>query len=133
MKQKILSISFILLIFFSESFAQTILAPDLQCVQNDPTNGNITLSWTNPPNNPCGAFVQYTIYGSSTGPAGSYSTFAASQSATSIQLNGLLGIAPNWHFYMEANYNCPGATVLQSDTVDNKNPTTPLIINVDVT
>lgn len=34
---------------------------------------------------------------------------------------------------MEASYNCPGATILQSDTIDNKTPSTPLIINVDVT
>lgn len=134
MKQQILTI-LLFSIFFSESFAQTILAPDLQCVQNDNTNGNITLSWTNPPNNPCGTFGQYTIYASSTGPAGPYTAFpVTSQAATSYLLTGLLSSgAPDWHFYMEAIYNCPGFTILQSDTVENKTPVTPLIVNVDVT
>jgi gliding motility-associated-like protein len=134
-KQKILFIPFLFLIFFSESYSQTILPPDLQCVQNNATSGDIILSWTNPPINPCGAFVQYTIYASTTGIGGPYAAVDStpSQSATSLVLNGFLSVSPGWHFYMEANYNCPGATVLQSDTVENKTPITPLIINVDVT
>ncbi len=134
MKQKILFISLLLYCFFSKSFAQTIEAPDLQCVVNDNINNTITLYWTNPAPNPCGAFVQYTIYASSSGQAGPYTVYpVSSQAATSFVLNGLLATAPYWDFYMEANYNCPGATVLQSDTVNNTNPSTPLIINVDVT
>ena len=132
MKQKFLLISFLLLTFFTESFSQTILAPDLQCVQNDAVNGNITLSWTNPPANPCGAFVQYTIYASLTGAAGPYNQVAVTnQAATSYLLTGYLSSSPTWYFYMEANYNCAGATVLQSDTVNNLSPITPQIINVD--
>jgi gliding motility-associated-like protein len=34
---------------------------------------------------------------------------------------------------MQANYNCPGATLLSSDTVSNQNPNTPQIVNVTVT
>ncbi len=134
MKQKFLLIPFLFLTFFSGSFAQTILAPDLQCVENDQVNGDITLYWTNPPVNPCGAFVQYTIYASQTGAAGPYNQVAVTnQAATSFLLTGYLAANPTWYFYMEASYNCPGATVLQSDTVNNLNPTTPVIVNVDVT
>lgn len=133
MKQKFLLISFLLIIFFSGSFAQTILAPDLQCVENDQVNGDITLYWTNPPVNPCGAFVQYTIYASQTGAAGPYNQVAVTnQAATSFLLTGYLTANPTWYFYMEASYNCVGATVLQSDTVNNLNPVTPVIVNVDV-
>jgi gliding motility-associated-like protein len=134
-KQASFLLSFIFLCLFSRSYSQIILAPDLQCVQNDPTSGNITLSWTNPPVNGCGPFVQYTIYGSPTGRNGPYSsvTSVPSQSATTFVLTAFLATSPNWYFYMEADYNCPGATVLQSDTVENKTPITPLIINVDVT
>ncbi len=115
-------------------FSQIISAPDLQCVVNDNVNGNITLYWTNPPANPCGAFVQYTIYASQTGTAGPYNPVAVtSQTATSFVLNGYLAASPTWYFYMEASYNCAGATVLQSDTVNNLNPITPTIVNVDVT
>jgi len=119
---------------FVQSNAQTILAPDLQCAETDNTNGNITLSWTNPPANPCGAFVQYTIYASSTGAAGPYNQVAVtSQAATSFVLANYIAISSTWYFYMEANYNCPGATVLQSDTINNLNPITPNLVNVDVT
>ena len=132
MKQKLFLLSFLFLSFSKGVFSQTILAPDLQCVQNDAVNGNITLSWTNPPANPCGAFVQYTIYASSTGAAGPYNQAAVTnQAATSYLLTGYLSSSPTWYFYMEANYNCAGGTVLQSDTVNNLSPITPQIINVD--
>ncbi len=116
------------------SFCQTILAPDLQCVLVDQSNGDITLYWTNPPVNGCGAFLQYTVYASSNGPAGPYNTFAVpTQSASSFVYPNAISISATWYFYVEANYNCPGATVLQSDTVNNLNPAIPQIANVDVT
>lgn len=116
-------------------FSQVILAPDLQCIVNDNTSGNITLYWTNPPNNPCGAFVQYNVYASCNTAAGPY-TLAGSvsnQNATSFIYAGALSSCATWYFYMEADYNCSGAIVQQSDTVNNLNPATPAIINVDVT
>ncbi len=102
---------------------------------NDAVNGNITLYWTNPPTNPCGAFVQYNIYASQTGPLGPYNAPVAvtGQGTNSHLLSGYLSASPTWYFYIEAVYNCPGATVLQSDTVNNLNPVTPEIVNVDVT
>lgn len=134
MKHKHFSLLFLLLIFFCLSFSQTILAPDLQCIDNNNSNGDITLYWTNPPVNPCGAFVQYTIYASQTGAGGPYNSIAVtSAAATSFVLTNYLSVSPTWHFYMETNYNCPGATVLQSDTINNLNPATPQIVNVDVT
>ncbi|MBL0309752.1 MAG: gliding motility-associated C-terminal domain-containing protein [Bacteroidetes bacterium] len=115
-------------------FGQTILAPDLQCVENNNVNGNITLYWTNAPTNPCGAFVEYTIYASQNGPNGPFNPIAVTtQSATSFVLANYLSLSTTWYFYMEAKYNCPGATALQSDTINNLNPATPKIINVDVT
>lgn len=112
----------------------TILALDLQCVVNDNVNGNVTLYWTNPPSNPCGPFIQNTIYASQTGPQGPYTAVpVTSQTASSYTLNGYLAASPVWYFYMEAVYNCFGAIVLRSDTVNNLNPITPLIVNVDVT
>lgn len=134
MKLKFLLIPFFVVAFCLAGFAQVILAPDLQCVQNDQVNGDILLSWTNPPANPCGAFAEYTIYTSKTGPGGPFdSVSVTNQAATSQLLTGYLGISPTWYFYMVAKYNCPGATVLSSDTVNNLNPTTPTIVNVEVT
>jgi len=133
MKHRFL-LSFLISVFCLSSFSQTIFAPDLQCVVNDAANGDITLYWTNPPANGCGAFVQYTIYASQTGAAGPYNPVAVTnQAATSFLLTGYYSISPNWWFYMEADYNCPGATILQSDTIDNLNPAVPQIVNVTVT
>lgn len=132
MKKKFISLSFLILIL-TAGYGQTILAPDLQCVVNDAVNGDITLSWTNPPANPCGAFTEYTIYTSKTGPGGPYdSVSVSSQTATSQLLSGYYAASPTWYFYMVAKYNCPGAVTLTSDTVNNLNPTTPQIVNVDV-
>ncbi|HWB62692.1 MAG TPA: gliding motility-associated C-terminal domain-containing protein [Chitinophagales bacterium] len=123
------------LMLFLSAKSQVIVPPALQCVTNDNVNGNITLSWANPPVNPCGAFVQYTIYASSNGPNGPYDSVIAvtNQSATTYTLTNYLATSQNWYFYMEADYNCPGATVLQSDTVNNLNPATPQLVNVTVT
>lgn len=133
-KLKFILVPFLVTILCLAGYSQVILAPDLQCVQNDQVNGDITLYWTNPPANACGAFVQYTIYGSSTGPGGPYTaTAVTTQSATSYTFTGALGVSTTWYYYMEASYNCPGAAVLQSDTVNNLNPTTPTIVNVNVT
>ena len=120
--------------YLCRSFSQTILAPDLQCIDNNNSNGNLTLYWTNPAQNPCGSFVQYTIYSSRNGPAGPYNdTSVTLSSATSIVLPNYLSVSPTWYFYMEAKYNCQGAVTLQSDTINNLNPITPQIKNVDVT
>lgn len=131
---RLLTANFLLIISCYAVKAQTILPPDLQCVINEVNGTDITLYWTNPPANGCGPFVQYTIYASSTGPTGPFNQLAVTnQSATSFVLNGYQTTSPNWWFYMEAQYNCAGATVLQSDTVKNGNPATPQIVNVDVT
>ncbi len=132
-KHKFLFTPFFVLCFVAKGISQTIPAPDLQCVQNNSTNGDITLYWTNPPLNACGAFVQYTIYASSNGIGGPYTQVAVTSSTTqSFTLAGYLNTSPYWWFYMEANYNCPGFTSLQSDTLDNLNPVTPDIVSVDV-
>ena len=135
MKHKLSFLILSIFCFCSIGFAQTIVAPDLQCVQNDNVNSNITLFWTNPPANPCGSFVAYEIYGSSTGNLGPYTLLQTvpNQAATFSLIAGLLATAPTWYFYIEASYNCPGATILQSDTVNNLNPITPKIVSVDVT
>lgn len=134
MKNRFLFITLMLLAGVCPLRSQTILPPDLQCVSNNNVNGDITLCWTNPPANSCGPFQEYTIYASQNGPDGPYNPIAVTNQATTcFVLNNYLSLSTTWHFYMEAKYNCPGATVLQSDTVNNLNPITPDIVNVDVT
>ncbi|MDB5281056.1 MAG: hypothetical protein JWO06_131 [Bacteroidota bacterium] len=135
MNKVLLIISLLVLGIFHQSFAQIIYPPAIQCVENNGANGNITLNWTDPAPNPCGAFVQYTIYASSHGPGGPYDSVIAvtSQAATSITLANYNSGTTTWYFYMQANYNCPSGTVLNSDTVNNLNPAVPQIVNVTVT
>ncbi|MFN8309587.1 MAG: gliding motility-associated C-terminal domain-containing protein [Chitinophagales bacterium] len=113
--------------------AQTIAAPHLECVLNDFTGNNITLTWSNVPN-ACGPFVNYLIYGAD--PAnGVYNVVGTVTNAaqTSFTINGALVLHSNWCFYMEANYNCAGAVIQQSDTICNEpNPQTPEIISASV-
>lgn len=115
------------------ALGQFIYPPDLQCVENDNVNSNVVLSWTIP-NNPCGAFTNYQIYVSNT-PTGPYNllTTITTQNQTTYTDAGRLGLGPTWYYYMVTNANCPGATQLSSDTVDNRNPAIPEIVNVTVT
>ena len=117
-------------------FGQTIAAPFLYCAQDAGTNGNINLTWGDPATNNCGAFAQYNIFASSNGPAGPYTQVATitNQAATTYTLNGIVTNSHlYWYFYMTCTYNCPGATVLSSDTINNISPTTPQIVSVTVT
>jgi len=115
-------------------YAQIIQAPRLECVQDSTSNNDIILYWANPPVNPCGTFAQYTIYASSNGPGGPYNQIAVTNQAATSYILANYPTSQTWYFYMEAEYtNCPGATVLQSDTVNNKNPNTPQIVSVTVT
>ncbi len=98
---------------------------------NDFVGGNTTVSWQNV-SNTCGAFVGYKIYASNTrtGPYNLLTTIATQSQTSYIHIGAAVG---TWYYYMESDFNCPGATILQSDTIQNEaNPTTPLIKNVDV-
>lgn len=52
---------------------------------------------------------------------------------TSYLHSGALSSNPTWFYYLEADFNCPGASVLQSDTIQNEtNPQRPILNYVDV-
>ena len=52
-------ILFFILILSSMAAKSQVLPPEIRCVQND------TVKW-NLPNNGCGAFISYLVYGSKT-------------------------------------------------------------------
>jgi gliding motility-associated-like protein len=134
--KRIVFISLLILGFALRNFGQTVYAPFMYCAQDAGTNGNINLTWGDPTNNTCGAFVQYNIFASSNGPTGPYTQVATitTQATTTYTLNGLVtNTHLYWYFYMTCTYNCPGGTVLSSDTINNISPTTPQIISVTVT
>ncbi len=109
--------------------AQTLQAPYLQCV-NVLSNGDILLTWSIPPVDPCGAFTGYVIWGSQNinGPY-SIITTVISQVQTTYTATGLTG---TWYFYMESSYACAGYTSLSSDTLDTDLPLPPVIDFVSV-
>jgi len=132
--KRIIFISFLVLVFLFRGVSQTVYPPFIYCVQNNNSNGDITVSWSLPTGNSCGTFVQYTIYASSAGPNGPYTSVAIPNQATSsYTLSNYLATSANWWFYMVSDYNCPGGTVLSSDTVNNQSPAIPQIISVTVT
>ena len=112
MKRQLLLLT--LLLTAGSSLHGQILAPELLCVSND------TLKWDNPINT-CGLFNSYTIFGS-LDINGSYDTIAVvtNQSANSFFHAGAAG--RDWFYFMQSNFDCPGQTVLSSDTLDNKIP-----------
>ncbi|MBP6516768.1 MAG: gliding motility-associated C-terminal domain-containing protein [Chitinophagales bacterium] len=136
-KSNSISKGFALLLLMSlavfQTQAQTILAPRLTCIVNDFVGDNVSISWENV-NNPCGPFVSYKLYGSNT-KAGPYSliTTIASQAQTNFVHTNALSPNSTWFYYMEADFNCPGFTPAQSDTIQNEsNPRVPQIVSVDV-
>ena len=127
MSKQILFISSLILGAWFSGLGQTVYPPFLQCAQDAGSNGDINLLWVNPTNNTCGTFVQYTIYASKNGPAGPYtdSVIVTNQGATTFTLTGYTNVSSTWYFYMTSTYNCPGGTVISSDTIKNLSPIPP--------
>ena len=132
MSKRIIFISLFILALTVRNFGQVINPPTILCVSN--SNGDVIINWGLPTNN-CGPFVNYTIYASSTSPTGPYTLAATitTQATSTYTLTGYFTAHPNWWFYMESSYNCPGGTVISSDTIDNQSPATPAIVSVTVT
>jgi len=133
--KRIVFISLFILALGLRNFGQVVQAPFILCVNDSSSNGDVIINWALPPANPCGAFVQYTIYASSTGKNGPYNNVTAvtNQAATSFVLAGYNSPPQTWYFYMKDSVNCPGPTLLCSDTVNNQSPAVPIIVSVTVT
>ena len=109
----LLLLSSLLFINIGKTDAQ-IQAPDLLCVKND------TLFWNTPVNN-CGAFNAYVVY-TSTNIAGPYQILATINNAAQTSFFHENAGTALRYYYLQSDYNCPGQTVLSSDTLDNRIP-----------
>lgn len=129
--KKILSLILFTFCFLTGK-SQLIFPPHLSCVSNE-VNGDVSLTWITP-NNPCGAFVSYIIYGSNTGKNGPYNIIAtiSIQGQTTYTFAGANGNTTTWYFYMVSDFNCPGYTATNSDTIDNQDPLPPVMNFVTV-
>ena len=130
--------SFFCFLFFVCCFiltgkAQIVYPPDLHCVTlvNNPP-GAILLTWSLP-SNACGPFVAYNIYRSTdiNGPYLLIYTEINQSATTHVDAVGN-GNSVTYYYYMVSDYNCPGATFLNSDTIDNLDPVSPVINYVTV-
>lgn len=117
---------FIVILFNISTFSlqAQVQAPDFLCVTND------TLRW-DVPNNTCGAFQNYTIYASQNqnGP------YVILDSVTNVNQTSYYhknAGTSRWFYFLQSRYNCPGQTVLSSDTLDNRIPEAPVIRFVSV-
>lgn len=106
---------FLLLFCLSAATAHSqVVAPDFTCVKGD------SLFWQ-PAINNCGAFQAYTIYFSDM-ESGPYSVLISITDPNQLSFRHINPTGQQWFYYLESDYDCPGQTVLQSDTLDNRSP-----------
>ena len=98
-------------LFFAITADGQVNAPDIQCVSND------SVFWSIPFNN-CGPFISYDLY-FATNINGPYSLLASVNDNTQYFFFHDNPANTTFYYYVEGNYNCPGETVLQSDTINN--------------
>jgi gliding motility-associated-like protein len=111
--------------------SQIVYPPYLHCVSVD-NNGDIRLDWGLPVNT-CGPFSAYYVLRSNN-LSGPYSIVATilNQLQTSYTDPVGNGGSTTYYYYLQSDHNCPGATVLHSDTLDNLDPAAPVINVVTV-
>lgn len=112
-----------LLLFCSFALQAQVFSPDLQCVRND------TLYWENITNT-CGLFNSYDIFFSTqaNGPFTLLTAITDENQTDFFHINSG-GI---FHYYIAGNYDCPGETVILSDTLDNLQPPLAIISSASV-
>ena len=98
--------------------AQEVAAPDFLCVR--PEGGAGVLTWTNV-NNSCGPFVAIEVY-SSTQAEGPYSLLFSTPDESVTEYRHENSLDNQVFYYLRYSYDCPGATTLTSDTLDNRIP-----------
>ncbi len=111
------------MVFHQDSDAQ-ILPPDFVCVNSD------TLIW-NYTNNSCGSFEGYVIYSSNNinGPYSELTTITALAQTFYYDPNPT---NETRYYYLQSDFNCPGQTAINSDTLDNLIPNVVEIDRVSV-
>lgn len=109
---------------FANELRAQVPAPDLQCVVND------TLVWA-PATVSCGPFASYRIY-RATDAAGPYDLLTEVTDPTTVRFYDANPNGELRYYYLESNHDCPGETVLQSDTLDNRIPEPPTLSSLRV-
>ncbi len=107
----------IFLLFSSLSLGAQISPPDFQCTRND------TLLWVNIPNL-CGSYLSTHVM-SAPDVAGPYTEIAVLTDPTQTTFHDPNPTGAIRFYYLFYSYDCPGQTVLNSDTLNNLIPNPP--------
>lgn len=135
MKNFLYRFLFLLMALFSiiKTDAQNIPAPHLCCANVLINSGGaVQLVWTLPVVS-CGPFISYDIY-SSQNFNGPYTLLVSITNplATTYNDGTINGTTDTAYYFIVSNFNCPGATFIHSDTIDNLDPLPPVINFVTV-
>ena len=101
-----------------------VLPPEIRCVQND------TVKW-NLPNNGCGAFISYLVYGSKN-QKGPYILLASVPSQNQKTFYHKHPQGESWYYFLQTKANCPGLPVVSSDTLTGASPELPTLQSVSI-
>jgi len=123
-KMRIIYYTLFLLFYLTSLNAQVVQAPNLLCVKGD------SLIYTIP-NNTCGNFISIEVYGSQN-RNGAYTLLGTITNEMETAFEHVTNDDEIWYYYMQSNYDCVGATILTSDTLDNLPPAIAPLISVSV-
>lgn len=112
---------------------QNIPAPTLLCVATNEQTGDVAVTWSAPPLNACGPFVQYILQGA-TSLSGPWLQVAAvnSYATTSFNHVGANATVVDWYYRIFMVQNCPGAVSDTSGILEEEILYTPTINYVTV-
>lgn len=112
------------ILFFSNKTTAQVSPPDFLCVRGD------TLFWDIPTNN-CGTFNNYEIF-FSVNPTGPFNLLGTVANQGQNFFHHPNPASDTWYYYLQSDYNCPGEMVLQSDTLDNRQPEVAVLTRASV-
>lgn len=120
-------ITILCVLFYTTTNAQNII-----CATNNNISNTVTLVWTQS-SNPCGPFVHYYIY-ASTSSGGPFTIIdsISTLSDTDYVHVGALAVSATWYYYIVPIYNCPGFVPIPGATIQNAPPAAPIISHVTV-
>lgn len=121
---KITYFVFLCLIIHVNLTAQVLQAPSLFCIKGD------SLIYSSS-NNSCGAFIGYEVYGSQN-RNGDYNLLGTIRDEKETAFEHITTRDEIWYYYMQSNFDCPNATILTSDTLDNLPPAVAPIVYASV-
>ena len=111
-------------LFLSIQLNAQVEPPIIRCITND------TLFYS-PVSNSCGPFIAYEIFSSPspTGPFTSLDNVTDETIDFYIDFNSSSQVQ---YYFIRPRYNCPGAQIINSDTVTNRPPRIPILQTVSV-